>query len=389
MTWSGTALRRRLPLALAAAVAACAAPRRAAPPVPERIEFTDPLVVEATRLDVELSGKNDEELFAVGTAAFAAGELRRAAAAFARVADLFPDSPHRAAAFFNAGLSYERLEEWRLALERFRAVEAGRQGPDAVEASFRVAECLWHLGELAAARATLDRLAGRTDLEAGDRVRALAWRGVVELESSEPDAAESSLRLAVAAFGAAADRERLDGYYAAQAQYYLGEVYRGRFQAVRLDPSRDGEVELEAGLVRKAELLLSAQGHYLRAIRQGSPDWSVAAGYRIGELYDELHGQLTEAPLPSGLDEEQQAAYRAELRKKVRVLLVKALEIYERTLAGARRAGVDNRFVEKTQASLDRMKRTLLSAGGEPAAGGPPAPPDADPDAAPDPSAGP
>ncbi|HEY6104616.1 MAG TPA: tetratricopeptide repeat protein [Anaeromyxobacteraceae bacterium] len=361
--------------------AACATARGpAAPPPPEEIRFAEPAVVEATPLGVELAGKNDEELFAVGTAAFAAGDFPRAAAAFGRIADLFPASRHHPAALYDAGLAHQRQGEWRLALERFRALERGYLGPDADEASFRVAECRWHLGELAEARALLDGLASREDLEPLDHIRALTWRGVVELDQGDAEAAERSLRLALHAWNQRGDRERLDDYFPAQAQYTLGEVYRSHFQAVRLDPSRDGEETLEKALELKAELLLSAQGHYLRAIRMGNPDWAVAAGYRIGELYDELHAHLTGAAPPPGLDAEAEAAYRAELARKVRVLVTKAIAVYERTLDAAQRARVENVFVERTQASLDRMKRALSVSGAAagPEAGGP-LPPDADP----------
>jgi hypothetical protein len=104
----------------------------------------------------------------------------------------------------------------------------------------------------------------------------------------------------------------------------------------------------------------------------GNLDWAVAAGFRIGELYDALHAELTGAPLPPGLDEEEAEAYRSELRKKVRVLVTKAITTYEQTLAVAGRSRLENnRFVAETQASLDRMKRTLA----ETPADGPAAPP--------------
>ncbi len=366
-------MRRLAPALLL--LAACATARRPASP-PEEIRFAEPAVVEATPLDLELAGKNDEELFAVGAAAAAAGDQARAAAAFDRLVDLFPGSGHRAAALSQAGLAHEHLAQWRPALERFRALEGLAAGPEAVEASFRVAECLWHLEELPEARAVLERLAARPDLGELDRVRALTWRGVVELDQGDADAAERSFRLALQAWGERGDRERLDDSYAAQAQYYLGEVYRRHFQAVALDPSRDGPDRLEQALELKAELLLSAQGHYLRTIRMGNPDWAVAAGYRIGELYDELHAQLTAAASPPGLDVQAEAAYRAELARKVRVLLTKAIAVYERTLDAAQRARVDNAFVERTQASLDRVKRALAIDGAE---GQAPAPEGADP----------
>jgi tetratricopeptide (TPR) repeat protein len=353
-------------LALSACAGAPRAPTGAAPDGPPAVSFP-PDEVKVGPFDVELAGKNDEELFAIGTAAFGADDLARAAAAFARLADRFPSSRHEAAALLHAGLAYERLEEWRLALERFRTLARKHEGQDAVEATFRIAECQYHLRDLRDARETLDALAARRDLPAGERVRALAQRGIVELEDGRSEEAERSLRLALSAYDAASENERLDDHYAAQAQYYLGEVYREWFRALRFDPSQGDDEALRRDLEHKAEMLLSAQGHYLRAIRMGSDRWAVASGYRIGALYDELRAQLLDAPLPPGLDAEHAAAYRDELRRQVGVLAAKAITAYEQTLARAARSGVDDlRFLSDAEASLDRLKRVMVEGAGPP-----------------------
>jgi tetratricopeptide (TPR) repeat protein len=330
-----------------------------APAGPVQLAY-EPQQVVVTPADLELVGKNDEELFAIGQAAFSARDFERAATAFDRLVALHPGSRHAAAALYDGGIAHQRLEQWRVALERFQAMTRQFTGPDALEASFRLAECRYHLGELPEAAAVLAELAARTGLPPGERIRALTQLGIVELEQGHLDDAERHLRLAVSAWKAGTEQERIDDYYPSQAQYYLGEVYRAHFLAVQLDPTRRDEAQLAQDLEAKASLLLSAQGHYLRAIRMGNSDWAVASGYRIGELYDSLHAAMVDAPPPPGLDAEEVEAYRAELKRKVRVLVVKAITIYEQTLAVAGRTRVeDNRFVAETQASLDRMKQAL------------------------------
>ena len=346
---------RRLLLALAA-LSGCATPRAPGGPGAEAIRFP-PEEVPASASE-GLEGKNDAELLAIGTAAYGAGDFRRAAAALGRLADAFPASPHAAGALRDAGRAHQQLGEWSLALERFRALAAREGAPTGAELTFRLAECRYHLGELAEARDLLDGLVARQDLGAGDRVRALAQRGVVELEGGRPEEAERSLRLALSVWQEASERERLDVYPAAQAQYYLGEVYRLRTEAVRLDPA-SSEASLLRDLEDKTDLLLSAQGHYLRAIRLGEPDWAVAAGYRIGALYEDLHREIAGAPLPPELSEEEAALYRAELSGQIRVLVTKAIALYEQTLAAAQRAGVDNRFVEEAERALARLRALL------------------------------
>lgn len=360
---------RRLPLPALLLATACAtarptpvtAPVPAAPPQPAPPEIVyEPEVVKPTRLDVELTDKNDEELFAIGTAAFGAGEFARAAAAFARIVDVHPQSPHAATALFNAGLAYQKLEEWRLALERFKAFVKVYEGPDAVDAEFRVAQCLYHLEELRDARELLRTLADRPGIEPELRIRALAERGVVELEAGLGEEAERTLQVALQAWREAGDAERLDEWHAAQAQFYLGEVYREWFRAIPLVPKGADEAELSKALENKAQMLLTAQGHYIRTIRMRNEQWAVAAGFRCGELYDELRRQMLEAPLPPGLSAEEAAAYREILIQRLRILAEKAIVAYEQTLALAARARVeDNRFLEPTRKALDEMRAVL------------------------------
>ncbi len=343
--------RAIIALLVIACACATARPRR------EDVSYP-PDEITVTPLDRELAAKNDAELLAVGTAAAAAGDDVRAAAALDRLADVFPGSPHAPAALLGAAKAHARREQWQLALERYRAV-TGRfpDAPEAREAAFGVAESAYHLGDRAAARATLDAVLAGPALAPVDRIRALAERGVVELEDGALDRAEVTLRDAVATADAADASERLDPYYPAQAQFYLGEVYRASFRAAPLDPARDDADALHRQLERKAELLLSAQGHYLRTVRRGDRRWAVAAGARIGDLYETLRAQLLDAPLPPGLDAAQAEAYRTELRAQVRVLASKAVTAYEETLSLASRAGVgDVGLMDDAKVSLDRLR---------------------------------
>lgn len=371
----GAAPRRSLAaaLALALASAACATARAPAPPGPPpegeaALQFP-PEEIEVSRLDLELGEKNDEELFAIGMAAYEAKDWPRAAAAFARLADVFPGTAHEATALFDAGLAYQRMGAWRLALERFQALVRGWEGPDALEAAFKVAECQYHLDDLAAAHTTLTAVLGQPRLAAAARIRALAQLGVLELEGGQPEEAERTLRRALAAWAAVGDTERLDPYYAAQAEYYLGEVYRGHFLAVAIDPSRDDEARLQEAMEQKSSLLLTAQQHYLRAIRHGDHDWAVASGTRVGELYDAFRQQLLEAPTPPELDAEEREAYRAELRRKVRVLAAKAVTAYEATLDRAAAGGVtdeDVKILADARQALRRLEDALREDAGKP-----------------------
>lgn len=325
-----------------------------------RLQFEPIEVRPGSSEDVALSDLNPEELFAMGTAHFAAGEFEKSARAFGRLADVYPESENAASAAYNAGLALERLERFEDAGNRFAAVADARTGQnDALFAAFHLANCLYQLEDYARAEAILRQMTDRKDLARAERLQALVQHAVCLVELGRREEAEAGLRHALGFWRAHRNEEAFDDYFPAQAQFFLGEIHRLRFEEIELDPSV-GEARLAEALEHKCQLLLSAQGHYLRTIRMSQSHWSTSAGFRVGALYETLYDEMMAAKLPEGLDEEEATVYREELKKKIRILVTKALPIYEQTLAAAERTGTNTPFVDKARQSLERLKRILM-----------------------------
>jgi len=344
--------------AAAVLLAGCAhAPLGPGAQKPQEIQF-EPVTVTG---DPELAKLNDEELFAGGSSASAAGEYAQAARYFGRLADFFPQSAHRAQALLQAGLADEKLDRWEEANARFSELaDAGRGQGEALDAAFRQAEALYHLERFDAAVQLLSALSARADLPPARHLEAVIQRGVCELEAGRKEEAEATLRQALDERDKLADPGEVDPYLVGQADFFLGEIYRLHFEGVAFAPDRDVD-QLAKDMEYKAELLLSAQGHYLRAIRSGNGHWATASGARIGALYESFYDQVLHAPPPRELDPAAAGVYREELRKKIRVLLSKAIAIYEETLEAAQRLGAQTPFVEETRERLKRIKDLLVA----------------------------
>lgn len=373
LTAMHTFVRRLAPLFAVLAVG-CAhlRPQTTATPAVQQVTFDDVVITG----DLELEKLNDEELFAAGTSFYAAEDWAQAARYFSRICDFHPNSKHRRLALYNAGLSFEKLKAWDEAYAKFIELADPAKGTgDSLDAAFRVAEVLYHLERFAEAIDVLRVIADRPDLSVDKRIEARTQQGICELESNDMDTAEKSLRSVLTMYTEHPDKELIDEYFPAQAQFFVGEIYRLRYESVVLDANKSTE-KLADDLEYKSELLLSSQGHYLRAIRLGNGYWATAAGQRIGQLYENMYDHMTNAPAPADLSQDEQDVYRAELRKKIRVLISKAITVYERTLEAAERIGAQSPFVEETRASLQRMKQLLLAeAKAEEEAPPPPPPP--------------
>ncbi len=311
--------------------------------------------------DLELEKLNDEELFAAGTSFYAAEDFAQAARYFGRICDFHQQSKHYRPALYNAGLALEKIKAWDDAWARFSAMSDPSKGTgDSLDAAFRLAECDYHLERFPEAIEIVRTIADRSDLGADKRIEARVQQGICELEIDQKDAAEATLRSVLTYWNTLPDKDLVDDYFPGQAQFFLGEIFRLHYESLLLDGTKTTE-KLAEDLEYKSELLLSAQGHYLRAIRIGNGYWATASGNRIGGLYENMYDHMVHAPAPAELGATEQELYRAELRKKIRVLISKAITVYERTLEAAERIGASSPFVQQTRESLQKMKDLLLA----------------------------
>jgi tetratricopeptide (TPR) repeat protein len=366
-------------LVIVLAAAACVrrvetAPRLAAPPAtttavtepappltpPDRTIQLPPVEIRSSPQQLALSDMDDATLFAAGSRAMAGGDNAKALLHFERLADFFPASTHRSTSLYNAGILLMKMRDWAGAVGRFTEA-AKAYGPttqEGLEARFRVADAYYFLGEVDASLSVLEQISLTVEAPPLKHAEANTKRAVCLLNVGRLDEAERILREVLDDTKDLGDAVR-DGYLPSQAQFYLAEIYRQHFLEAKLDPAGSTQEQLLNDLEFKAQMLLSAQGHFLRCIRMGHAEWATASGFRIGELYQKLYDQMVDAPLPKDLDEDQRPVYLEELRNRVRVLVTKAVSIYEKTLATATRVGATNPFIAQTRDQLDRMKKLL------------------------------
>ncbi|MBI2897985.1 MAG: tetratricopeptide repeat protein [Deltaproteobacteria bacterium] len=356
----------RTPLvAIAVLAAGCGggmrATTRSIPRHAPRVEM-DPIRVEAQRDAsgaLRLTAYDAQSLFAAAGHDLAAGNCRRAVELYDRIAEQFPESRFVSASLYNAGLCLEDLHRDPQAVQRYTSLQSRLpDSPDIKDSLYRMGGCLERLGRWREAIATFDRALAREDLTGDERLEAMARRGAATFELGELVAAEQQMRDALLYYrhGSGAEPIQTD-FFAAEAQYYLGEVLRIRFEAVRFTPM---EAEMRRELEEKCQLLLDAQAAYILAIRVTNPHWAAAAGYRIGNLFSTLYDHIVAAPVPPELDAEQREIYFDELRRQVRPLVDKAVRVWERTMAMGARTGLgDNEWVERTRQGLERLRAFL------------------------------
>src|SRR5690606_5368601 len=201
----------------------------------------------------------------------------------------------------------------------------------------------------------------RPELTTFDRIEAHVRRSKALMETGSLDEAADGFRSVLNINDEAPADQRLqpNSHYLVQAYFGIGEVYHRKVLQIPLvqQPER-----MPADLQEKADHFMRSQSHYIKALSFHPPQWSMAAGYMIGKLYEDFYADIFQSEIPDDLTQEHIALYFDELRKTLRPLMERAIQVYEKNLSLSRRlptAQDDNPWVISTNQQLERLKLYL------------------------------
>ena len=329
---------------------------------PTRVVNLDPLRIEAVEIDGEkrVEVLDPELLFEQAGQAFEASDYATAAQKYQLIVSRFAKSRWANVSRYNGGLALERSGRCPDAVVLFEDLAARVPGSrDAQDALFRVASCHEKAKDWSKARVALDRLLKPEfkGISAISRLEAHALRGRALQELDEVALAERDYKATLALYKRNIEKKVLHrNRYVSMAQFQIAEIYRELFRAIRIRlPVERMERDIEA----KANLFLKCQAAFLRTVRFQHPEYSVIAGYRLGQIFETFYDHLLSAEVPSDLDEEEIEVYYDELKDKIRPLVEKAVDIFERNLRLGQRMGRSGEWMRKTEASLERLRELM------------------------------
>jgi len=346
------------------ALAACTPNKRTDPPptgVRSETLDLDPMLIRPSR-DGPTESIDVGELFDRAYRSFSNRRYEDSAADYELIVRHFPESRFFLPSAYNAGLSYEKLERWADAVRMYRTIVTRfPDNEETTDAYYRLAGALEHTGEYQAVVELMTQVLLRRGISNFDRVEAHVRRSNALLQLQDYEGAADGFRTAIRINEDAPAEERVaqSSHYIVQSYFGIGRAYHHMVSAIRLvlPPERMGE-----DLKNKAELFITSQANYIRALGFHHPQWSMAAGYMIGRLYEDFHRDIFMAEIPSDLGEEHLALYFEELRKHIRPLMERAVQVYEKNLSLSKRImrnPEENAWVRDTQKHLDRLKAYL------------------------------
>jgi TolA-binding protein len=256
----------------------------------------------------------------------------RAAKSYERYAKLFKDRPDAPDNLFRAGVVLEKQKAWRKVIDLYtRFARIYRRDPvqheKLVQARMKIAEAWAKLDNRRKARVGYNetlKLYHRYRLSAGGR------------------AAEA----------------------AAKARFLQIEVALVRYEDITFDVHPR---KLKKTLDHKAVTLKKMEDKYKRIFDYKRVQWTLAAYYRMGYLYENFANVLVNAPCPRGLNQEECDVYKGKLEDFAEAPIKKAVEAYQLTMEKSAAFKVVNDWTEKAYESLNRYEPLLFPLQKEPA----------------------
>jgi hypothetical protein len=282
-----------------------------------------------------------------------------AAELFERLARIAPASAVAAPSLVDAGVAREGLGETTTALARYEdALARFPEDPSAKLAELRIARLLARTERWPELAARAERILGRKDLTTVDVIEGHGLHALAKVEQDDVEGGGRSASIALDLI----EQHRLGQagrppIELAPASFALGEVRRKKSEKIVFTPMPPNFADV---LEQRCQGLLDAQGAYTEAMRSMDAHWSAMAGYRVGQLYQDLHRDVMELRAPAAANTtEKKQLFEAAMRLRYRVLLEKGLKMMDATTRLGERTGEDSAWVTRARAAKGQLERAL------------------------------
>jgi tetratricopeptide (TPR) repeat protein len=281
-----------------------------------------------------------------------------AANAFDKLMRLTTDPELKALATYNSGVAYEGLGKREMAATRYGALASDQPDePITRNALVRLSRLQGYGEHWKELGETADQLLNRSDLPEMDRIEAYGARALSLLERGELQKAKLAVARAQAiiekhSFG----RSGAPPVQLAQVSFAEGEIRRLDSEKLKLTPVPTNFAEV---LEARCQGLLDAQSAYTEAMRSRDAHWSAMSGYRIGQLYQQLHRETMLIPPPKNTSLKKKQLFEAAMRLRYRILIEKGLKMMDGIVRLAKRTGEDSDWITRARNAKTALAQSL------------------------------
>jgi len=300
----------------------------------------------------------DKSLFLMAGSAEAAYDFQKAIDNYLALVDKYKDSKFRGDALYNAAVALEGDQQYRRAAEAFeRYAKLFKDRPDSAENYFHAGVVLGKAKSHKSVIALFGRFIRTYGRDAAEQERLVQ----AHMKMAEARVAMGRERDARKGYGTVLklfDRYQLPGggraaEAAAKARFELADHRLKVYEKITFEVSPR---KLKKVLNKKAVELKKMEALYRKVFAYKRVDWTLAAYYRLGYLYENFADVLINSPCPKGLNQEECDMYKGKLEEFAEAPIKKAVSAYAETMEKSKSFKVANDWTRRTRESLNRFE---------------------------------
>ncbi|KMQ52232.1 TPR-domain containing protein [Chitinispirillum alkaliphilum] len=277
-----------------------------------------------------------------------------AAESYLRLVARYPQSELAPSAIYNAGFSFENSGKFREAAATFeRMVQLYPEHRDAADVLFRAGELYGTIQDWESAERVTDEFSRRFGNDADRIIQALCMRGIALYMQNREAEAIRQFSHTVSTFRRMSEPSGLNAYYAAKAQFTIGEIYHERMNSVELVLPR---ARYRTLLREKNELLEEAVDSYTSAIQFGVLEWTTRGIFQIGQAHEDFANGIFKQQRPVDVSLDEQLTLELGIAEAVeRFYIDKALYYHERNVEIGIREKLEDEYISRSRSKITAL----------------------------------
>jgi cellulose synthase operon protein C len=309
----------------------------------------------------------DNGLFRVGLNAERFFNFDKAITAYMKIVDNYPKSERRADALYNAALSLDNTQEYeRAAREYLRYCTLFPKREDAPDVCFKAGLVYEKMGDrkrvIASYEDYIKKFKNNSTYSEKVTNAYLKIAQAYDQQGKDQDA-QKYYDLTVKAFARAGDKTKASAY-AAEAGFQLVERKAAAFRKLEITGNTK---EQKKGITKKSEDLKKVETSYMEILKFKQIDWTLAALFRVGQLYQNMADTIMKSPCPPDVKSQAKrigvpvdeicTEYRVAIEENAAKVEDKAVGAYEKVIEKAREFQVANSWTKQTLVALNKLRR--------------------------------
>ncbi len=274
-----------------------------------------------------------------------------AAQTYLRLVASFPGSELSSTSFYNAGFCFENAGKTVEAAATFeKHAMAFPQTKEAPDILFKAGELYGQIKEWESVTRVNREFSRRYGNDKDKIVQALCMVGVALYMQNKTEEAVNQLKNTLSAFSSLSNPSDANKFYAAKAQFTLGDIYYEDCNRIKLIQPKD---VYKARLKDKSELLDKTVDAYSKVVKYKISEWTTRAIFQIGQAYENYAIGIFEQERPKNMSLEDNLALEMGIAKAVEEYFVEnALRSYEQNVKLGIKEKIENKSIATSKEKL-------------------------------------